>query len=771
MSLLTLPSLGEIKGFMPDRPLGDPTLPSSPVAIGLNGPGQTIDLPDPKNPGDTLGCLVISACDKTTLAVINSSSDKDEAGYFNLGGSAQPVAEDPASAPAAEPPLAFDPTLAYLVVGGLAVNFKAGATFPIGSPATLGLDGSLALDAGACVGFPRGTQASDALSALASGLRTLFSPDDLLSATPNPPATLVVLTFGVQGSLGLCLTLTASSLTATLADSINAVLATTGIFQFTASPSATLTVKVGATDGYRVFAQRLPAATVFSVKKCLSTSLGLTGAAGLTISISSDDLDALVNSAIDQWAGSGEGALARLLASKAGLSPSDQQILAALAGKLKIPPTTTGVLEVVSSKVASFKADLVSRLEALVSAQFTYTWQRLTTQSLVARFTVPDAVLRSYHADILRLDLTRILSAGPAEGITVSRVIGQNTQEIDIGYGFSFGVAAYTFLKSWDALTLKFVETQSTGADQAPRHQYAFLGKRAYDVNWLKTTQENCAELDASTSAPLASPDASDFRTRMSIAFTWKSCKLGDIAAEVVDHGAVLDVFDSGDVKASLQALTVQGLDLAATGDATVSLVVPTAALGPLLGVLTCGDFVAYLAPNALARALYYDEAYPERTDADRRTNLYAQVFSDFLQLDDPAQVTMAQLCAAQFRRTPGLTPGFADAEAGGVFPWTAQTIIADADPESLQDAVKTQLPILFAQLRAPQGDFRSFYPSCVGHFGGLAAQRYGCRVLAAAFVMAASQPPSTLNALVRTVQFSWKDGRGAHALVAKPQS
>src|SRR5579871_856195 len=177
MPLLTLPSLSEIRGFMPDRPLGDPTLPSSPVSIGLNGPGQTINLPDPKNPGGTLGCFVISACDKTSLAVIDSSSDPDAAGYFNLGGGAQPAAEDPAGAPAVEPPLAFDPNLAYLVVGGLAVTFKAGATFPIGSPATLGLDGSLSLDAGACVGFPRETKASDALAALASGVRTLFSPD------------------------------------------------------------------------------------------------------------------------------------------------------------------------------------------------------------------------------------------------------------------------------------------------------------------------------------------------------------------------------------------------------------------------------------------------------------------------------------------------------------------------------------------------------------------------------------------------------------------
>lgn len=771
MSLLTLPSLGDIKGFMPDRPLGDPTLPSSPVSIGMNGPSQTINLPDPRNPGGALGCFVISACEKTTLAVVNSSSDKDDTGYFNLGASAQPAAEDPAQAPAVEPPLAFDPSLAYLVVGGLAVTFKAGATFPIGSPATLGLDGSLSLDAGACVGFPRGTQTSSALAALASGVRTLFSPDDLLSANPNPPATLVVLTFGVQGSLGLCLTLTASSLAATLAESINAVLAATGIFQFTASPSATVTVKVGVTDGYRVFAQRLAAATLFSVKKCLSTSLGLSGSAGLTVSISSEDLDAVVNTAIDQWAGQAEGTLARLLASKAGLSDADQKILAALAAKLKVPTTTTGLLEAVSSKVASFTADLDSRLQALVCAQFTYTWQRLTTQSLVAQFTVPDAVLRNYHGDILRLDLSRIIKDGPADGITVSRVIGQNTQEVDIGYGFSFGVAGYTFLKSWDALTLKFVETRSTGADQTPRQQYAFLGKRAYDVNWLKTTQENCAELDASTRGPLASSDAGDFQTRLSIAFTWKGCKLGEIAAEVVDHGAVLDVFDSGDVKAALQALAAQGLDLGATGDAVVSLVIPAAGLGPLLAILTRGDFLTYLAPNALARALAYVEAYPERTDADRRTNVYAQVFSDFLQLEDPTQVTVAQLCASEFRRSPGLSAGFADAESGGTFPWTAQSIVADADPESLQEAVKTELPALFAQLRAPQGDFRTFYPACVAHFSGLAAQRYGCRVLASAFVMAASQPPPILGALARTVQFSWKDAKGAHCLVAKPTS
>jgi hypothetical protein len=772
MSLLSLPSPSDIKGFMPDRPLGDPTLPGSPVAVALNGPSQTINLPDPKDPSGTVGCFVVSACEKTTLAVVNSSSDPDDTGYFNLGADVHSAAEDPDQAPWIEPPVAFDPTLAYLVVGGLAVTFKGSATFPIGSPATLGLDGSLTLDAGACVGFPRATMASTALAALAPGLRTLFSPDDLLAAAPSPPASLVVLTFGVQGSLTLSLTLTASSLTSVMADSINAVLASTGVFQFTASPSLTVSVSVGVTDGYRVFAQKLPASTLFSVKKSLSTSLGLSASAGLTVTVASADLDALVDSAIDQWAGNAEGTLARLLASGAALADSDQPTLSALMTKLGLPTTPAGAVAALASKVSDLEADLTSRLEALVCAQFTYTWRRLTTRSIVAQFTVPDAVLRKYHSDILRLDLSRIMAADPADGIVVSRVIGQDSQEIQIGYGFSFGVAGYTFLKSWDTLDLKFVELDSTGPGLAPRHQYSFLGKRAYDVNWLKTSQENCVELDASTAASLATPDASDFQTRLSVAFTWKSCAFQDIAAEVVDHGAVLDAFASGDVTATLQDLAARGLALDATGDAVVSLVVPAAVLPQLVAVLTRGDFLTYLAPNAMARALYYYAPYPERADADRRTNVYAQVFADFLQLDDASQAPVAQLCAAEFRSSPGLSPGLAEAEGGENLPWTAQAIVADADPGDLQEAVKAKLPALFAQLRSPQGDFRAFFPACVGNFSDLAAQRYGCRVLAGALLMAASQNPSTLASLSRTVQFTWKDGKGAaHTLVAKPQS
>ncbi len=768
--------LNEIKSFAADKPLGDPSLSSSPAAVTLSSPSQTVNIPDPGNAAGTLGCFVLSGGAATSVAIVNASSDPDPAGYFNLGATAQPAAEVSGAAPAIEPPITFDPTLAYVVISGLSVSGKLAGSFTIGGPATLGLDGSLCLDAGACMAFPRATPAQDAVKAAADGFRSVFALPELLAPPPNPPATLQVLTVGVQGALSLSLTLTASSLTGTLADAINDALSTTGLFSFSAAPAATVTVSVGASDGYRLFAQKVPGGTQFSVKKCLSTSLGLNGGVGLTVTVTSPELDALVDSAIDQLVQNDEGTLQRLLASAAtavsGLSAGDQPKLAALLAKFKISISDAGALQELQAKVADLKADIASRLQALVCAQFTYTWQRLTSQSIVARFSVPDAVLPKYHLDILRLDLTRLLAAGPADGVVVSRILGQELQQVDVGYGFSFGLAGFTFLKSWDSLTLKFIELDSSGGGQGTLRQYSFLGKRAYQADWLKASEDQYVELDASTSVALPSPDVSDFQIRLSIAFSWKNRLIRDIVSEVADHGALINAFASGDVAAAAASLVPADLAPTATGDALVSLTVSDAMLRQLLPTLMRGDYLTYLAPYAMARALPFYPSYPERADADRRTGAYAQVFADFLGLESVSPDTVAQLCAKEFGAQAGISPGLASAEGTLDVGWTARDVLAEADPGDVQDAVKNQVPGFFAQLQARAGDFHAVFPSCVSDFSTLAAQRYGCRVFAGMFVIAASMNPAWLARIPRTVQISWTDAAGkTRTTVAKQGS
>lgn len=764
MSSLILPPLRAIAGFAVDKPLKDPSLPSSPVSLGLNSVFSPVNLPNPANPAVTLGSFTVSAGAQASVAIINSSGDPDPVGYLNLAAGAPQEAEDPANGPVIEPPCAYDPGLAYVVITGLSVTGKLSGTFTIGGPAALGLDGSAALDASACTAFPSGSMAYASLSAAAANFRTVFSLAELLAPAPAPPCALQVLSFGVQAGLGLSLTLTAASMATTVADSLAAVLGQTGPFSFTAGPSASVTVSASATDGFRVFAQRAAGGTLFSVKKSLSTCIGLTAGAGLSVTVADADLDALVASVLDQTAGAADGTVRSLLAAAGGAAPA----LLGVVGKLGLPTTPGAEMQSLQNAWASLKTDLTQRIVAVVSAQFTYSWRRLTTQSLAAQFTVPDAVLPKYHADVLSLDLTRLMTEGAADGVLFTRILGQKVTEVDVGYGFSFGIAGYTFLKSWDSLTQKFVELDSTGGDGGTLRQFSFLGKRAYEASWLDSKQDNYVELDASTAAPLASPDASDFQAGLSVAFSWKGCGFRGILDTVADHGAVIGALDP-DVAGAAQSFVAAGLPLDATGDALVSLVVPDAVLRQLLPTLTGSAYRQTIAPYAMARALPYYAPYAERNQVDSRTNAYAQVFADFLatQAGTLQTDTVGRLCSLHLA-PPNATTGLASSESGEDVGWTAQNVVDSASQDDLQDAVVNRVPGCFSLLQARTGDFRTVFPSCVSDFSGLAGQAYGTRIFASMLFLAAGVNPAWQDRVPRSVLFSWKDEKGTHSIVTR---
>jgi hypothetical protein len=764
VSSLILPSTRAIAGFAADKPLSDPSLPSSPVSLGLRPSFSPVNLPDPANPAVTLGSFTISADEQACVAIINSSSDPDPEGYLNLGGGAQQAAEDAAEAPIIEAPIAYDPGLAYVVITGLSVTGKVAGTFTIGGPASLGLNGSIALDAGACMAFPGGSMAYASLAAAATNFRTVFSLAELLSPAPAPPCALQVLSFGVQAGLGLSLTLTAASMATTVADSLAAVLGQTGPFSFTAGPSATVTVSASATDGFRVFAQRAAGGTLFSVKKSVSTCIGLNAGIGLTVSVADADLDALVDSVLDQAAGASAGTVQSLLAAADASAPA----LIGIVGKLGLPTTPGGQMQSLQNAWASMEADLTQRIVAVVTAQFTYSWQRLTTQSLAAQFTVPDAALPKYHASVLRLDLTRLMTEGKADGVVFSRILGQKVGEVDVGYGFSFGIAGYTFLKSWDSLKQKFVELDSTGSDGGSLRQYSFLGKRAYEASWLDSKQDNYVELDASTTAPKASPDASDFQVGLSVAFSWTGRGFQGILDAVADHGAIIGALDP-DVATAAQSLVAAGLPLDATGDALVSLVISDAVLRQLLPILTGNAYRQSIAPYAMARALPYYGPYAERRQVDVRTNAYSQVFADFLatQAGTLQQDTVGRLCGL-YLAAPNASTGLASSESGEDVGWTAQNVVASASQDDLQDAVVNRVPCCFSLLQARTGDFRTVFPSCVSDFSELAGQAYGTRIFASMLFLAAGVNPEWQGRIPRFVRLGWKDEKGTHTIVTK---
>jgi hypothetical protein len=761
MSSISLPPFGSLVPFATDKPLSDTSLPSAAVSLTLTSPSATVNVPDPADQTKSLGSFVLGGSASASVAIINSSSDPDPMGYFNLGSTATPAAQNPADAPLIEAPLVYDPGLAYVVLMGLSVTGKLSGNFTIGAVGTLGLDGSAELDASVCMAFPRGSMVQASLLATATNFKTVFSINELLALTAPGgtagPLPWQVLSFGVQTCLSMSLKLTVSSLTSMVAASVASVLNQGGAFSFTANASATLTVTANATDGYRIFAQRAAAGgTQFSIKKTSSTSLGIDAGLGLTIGIADTALNSLVNSVFDQVAGVAAGTVQSILTSSATsvLTPAQQQDLHNLVTKLGLTSTLTSELQSLQARLASLKSDLTSRLTPTVSAQFTYSWQRLTSQSLVAQFTVSDVDLPKYHADILGLDLVQLMD----DGIVFSRFMGKSTTEVDIGYGFSFGIGGYVFLKSWNSLKLAFTELDTIGSGNSMLRQFSFLGKRAYDLTWFGSTQEYYVELDASMPTPLPSPSAGDFQTGISVAFSWTNCTFGNILTAVADYGAVFKVFETDDVVAEAVSLTKAGVDPNATGNVIVNLTISDAVLKQILPTLTGSDYRGIIAPYAMARALPFNSSYPQRALVDTRMLVYAKLWANFLATEDLEDGTVAALCNQDLPGA-GAPNTLVAAETGADVAWTVPQVAQMSSQEDLQDAINNQLPGCFSQLLARSGDFRRLFPSCVSDYDELAAQSYGSRILASMFIVTGIQNPVWLYRMARSVKFTWTVG------------
>ena len=57
--------------------------------------------------------------------------------------------------------------------------------------------------------------------------------------------------------------------------------------------------------------------------------------------------------------------------------------------------------------------------------------------------------------------------------------------------------------------------------------------------------------------------------------------------------------------------------------------------------------------------------------------------------------------------------------------------------------------------------DFHSLFSDCNDQIAELAAQNFGCRIVAGILMLAASDTPGCLDGVVRSVQLSWKDSGG----------
>ena len=136
------PDLAIVAALASNKQMGDASLPSSPSSLSL--PAQTLPVSLPAS----LGSFTISASESASFAVINSASDANVDGYFDLDRARSSAAQDPTQAPLLEAPITFDPAKAYLVLTALSATGKVSDQLTVGSNAAMGLQGNLAPNVG-----------------------------------------------------------------------------------------------------------------------------------------------------------------------------------------------------------------------------------------------------------------------------------------------------------------------------------------------------------------------------------------------------------------------------------------------------------------------------------------------------------------------------------------------------------------------------------------------------------------------------------------------
>ena len=765
MPRIKVPSLKSLQLFADNPSLGDPTIPGSPIPLSISHEyAEDIFEKDAK-----VGGVRLSLGLQTHLLVVNDPNDLNSDGFFDFGEVEQPAAEDPEAAPELEPLVQFDAAKAYVVVTGVSVSGKLAGSHA-SNALRLGLDGSANLQVATCTALNRTTLLCDGTNEAFDHFKTIFSLDDLRQLRRNET---LLLAYG--GSLKVQMEISAACLGDALATGLQAALSRTVPLSLAVLPRASIAVNVEVTDGYRLYVQRCDgdADYLFSVRKAASRVLGVEGSVGLKVEFvdAIELLDALTAS-VSKITGLPGHLVDRACTEldEDELTPDERELVDKAVDVLKLKAPSLSAWRSLKRMLATAEEHARRVVPQKLTAAFGYTWRRMTLKSHVARFRMTFAALERHHADILRLNLTRLMTeARSSNGAVVfEKFLGKKMTKVEIGRGFCFALNEFTFLKSWDTRSTRYIWLR----DLDSRVQVSFLGKRGYESTWLGRSEGHLVEIDASMPRFIAAPPRPrDFEVGFHVAFTWKKRKLGALASEVADHALMVGAVPSATVEETLQVFS-EGAELGqAEGDATVSILVPPSVSELVLQQISGADGDRLLA-HAMARALpsgKLGESFPERAEVDRRMRRYAPVWGGFLQNRTTSLDTLGITASKQFELTnPLLARHEEDRERN--WGWSVRGIARNfGGAATLLDACD-DFRFAFRKL-AQRGDAGATYQvfeDSLRAASPLWADHFGARVFASLLYLAAGQQAGLLKRVGRKVAFTWKEGEMQRALEVK---
>jgi hypothetical protein len=757
MPKLKVPSLKNALLFKNDPALSESTLPSAPLSLQLNEEiAQELS-----EAGDVAGGVRVVAGLGAQLQIVNDARDPNVEDLFDFGLAPEIAAEVPEAAPALEPPVRFNPAKAYLVLTGISASGKLSGSGEV--PALrVGLDATANLSVATCTEFDREVKLNSATDEVFEHFKTVFSLDDLEKLRPQET---LVLAYG--GSLKLSLQLSAACLVDAVGAGLQAALLRAVPVNLAVSPKASLDVRVEVTDGYRLYVQKHDSAEewIVGVRKASSRVLGASASAGVKVDLGEGRaLADAVSSSLALLTGLPGKAVDELLArlNVDELSAEQQSWVEKAVKVLGLENPKIPAWRAFRQMVETVNQRARAVIPQKVAASFTYSWRRITSDSYVARVRLGWEALREHHAKLLRLDFAQLIeeskeqSADPKRRIVFDRFLGKNTRRVEIGYGFSFGLNDFTFLKGWDTRSSRYI----TLRDLDGRVQVSFLGKRGYESSWIGQTESHAIEIDASMARFIAPPARPrDFEVGYHVAFSWKNQAIGAILPEVADHAAIIKAVTSSRVPDTIAALNAVEDFSQIRGDVSVSLLVPPSVSDLVLAQMV-GPERDLLLAQALARALPYGslgQSYAVRRDVDVRTRAYAP-FWDFLLKNPDTEDTMIPRAVAKVLNEHEETLARQEQSLGRQGGWSVESVVYYAHgPRTLRKACDELIlanSLLATRASSAQGP--ELFEKVLRSYSLLGGERFGARVLASLLCLAAERQPGALARVARKVTFQW---------------
>lgn len=279
-----------------------------------------------------------------------------------------------------------------------------------------------------------------------------------------------------------------------------------------------------------------------------------------------------------------------------------------------------------------FKQQFTRTLErfaaARVEAGFRYTYLRTSSDATLLQAVLEDGQLTSFHGPLLHRDLRPLIEAARHSNVELESYLQEKSVERTQTLGFSLGIGPFTASSS-DTLHEKKVEqTDIRGCKRIAYNGYRQYAGKEWGGNSVIWRVDFNAQMEDFNSLP-GNPRASDFQVGLSLDWKWQERKLSkDDLAEYLDHAAIWRI-----VAPQHQGQVIAGLQghLKAKERAEIALVLTIEAeefrrLLPKAVAALGSDLIL----KALGQAMPWWDVGPERSDAQRRRQLYAPLWKAY---------------------------------------------------------------------------------------------------------------------------------------------